>query len=52
MTHKRALKFLSALNSSGNFRFSNKQPRNANIIFLEKSKYYAYMLMFLQKVMV
>ena len=52
MTHKRALKFLTALNSGGKFWFSNKLPLNANVYFLEKSKYYTYIIMFLQKLVV
>ena len=52
MTHKRTLKFLTVLNSRGHFRFRKKQPLNANLRFLEKSKYYAYTLMFLEKLVV
>ena len=34
ITHKRALKFLAVLDSLGHFRFSNKQPLNGNVHFL------------------
>ena len=49
MTHKRALKFLTDLNSLGHFPFSNKQPLKAKARFLEKSKYYTYLIMFRKK---
>ena len=55
MTHKRVLKFLTARGphpSRAHFRFSNKQPLNANVHFLEISKYYAKIIIFLQKLMV
>ena len=52
MTHKRAIKFLDVLSSRGYFRLSNKQPLNVNVHFLEKSTYYAYILIFLQKLVV
>ena len=52
ITRKRALKFLTVLDSRGHFWFSNKQPLNANIHFLEKSKYYFYIIIFLQKLVV
>ena len=48
MIPKRALKLLNDLDSRGQFWFSNKQPLNANVHFLEKSKYYAYTIMFLK----
>ena len=38
MTQKRALKFLTVLDSRGHFRFNNEQPLHANEHFLEKSK--------------
>ena len=38
MTHKRALKFLTVLDSCGPFRFINKQSLNANVHFFKKSK--------------
>ena len=52
MTHERALKFLTTLDSRGHFLFSNKQSLNANVDFLEKSKLYAYIIMFLQNLVV
>ena len=52
MTQKPALKFLTVLDSCGHFQFSNKQPLNADVYFLEKAKYYIYIIMFLQKLMV
>ena len=52
MTQKRALKFLTVLDSRDYYRFGNKQPLNANIHFFEKSKYYTYIIMFLQKLVV
>ena len=52
MTHERASKFLATLDSRGHFLFINKQPLNANIDFLEKTKYYTYIIMFLQKIVV
>ena len=52
MTHKRASKLLAVLDSRGHFRFSNRQPLNANIHFFEKSKYYICIIMFLQKLVV
>ena len=52
MIHKRALKFLPVLNSRGHFRFSNKQPLSTNVHFLKKTKYYTYIIMFPQKLVV
>ena len=49
MTHKRTLKFRTDLDSYGHFRSKTKEPLNANVPFLENSKYYAYINMFLQK---
>ena len=46
MTPKRALKFLTITNSRGHFWFGSKHPLSANVSFLEKSKYYAYIIMF------
>ena len=39
-------------NSRGHIRFSNKQPLMASVHFFEKSKYYSYILTFLQKLVV
>ena len=52
MTHKQALKLLTALDSHGHFWFNNKQPLNANVHFLEKSKCFTYIIMSLQKLVV
>ena len=52
MTHQRTLKFFKVLDSHGHFRFSNKQSLKANVHFLEKSKHYTYIIMFLEKIVV
>ena len=54
MNYKGALKFFTALDSRGHFRFSNKSGSalNANAHFLEKVKYYTYIIMLLQKLVV
>ena len=52
LTQKRALKFRTVLNSRGQFRFSNEQSLNADVHFLEKSKYYTYIIIFLQELVV